>query len=217
MKVLLTLGLSTILAGLASAAVIESGTITGVGYAGDRNFNFGGSGFSASGAFLFGLGAAASCTPCAPGSLLNVNAFVSGLDFIGPGSATVGAMNFAGLSWGDLDVELGGVSIFDITPAITLNAGPGTYHGTFSFTGSLCGTLPSGFIPHPCAVHFPSLSGSGIVDVNITAQSFGGGIILDFADATYTFTSTPEPGTWVLIGIGGAAILSLRRHRSETA
>src|SRR4051812_23673158 len=106
MKILRTLGLTVILAGIASAAVIENGTITITGPF-DGSFNFEGSGFSASGVIgpEAGNWGVLKCFSifdfCAPGSILDVNGTQSGSDF-GFGSATIGATNFPGLNWGDL-------------------------------------------------------------------------------------------------------------------
>lgn len=205
MKTILTLALSTVFSIVASATLIDSGTINITGTGPTGNFNFSGSGFTVSGLFSSGNWQPTLCNPCSPGTVLGVNGTVVGNDF-STGNATIGATNFAGLAWGDLNAA--GPSAFTITgPAVTLNAGPGTYRSTFTFSGSLCGTQ-GGSVPHPCVVNLPSLSGYGIVDVRI-ANVPGG--LLQYTSATYTFT--PEPSAWLLAGAGFMAMLALRRRQ----
>ena len=191
----------------AAAAVITNGTITITGTAPTGAFNFGGPGFAASGAFSDGVWGPTFCVACAPGSVLSVNGTEVGNDF-SSGSATVGASSFANVQWGDLNAS--GISIFTVSgPGIVLNAGAGIYHGTFSLTGSLCGTQGNA-IPNPCVVNLPSLTGVGTVAVTVASVSGG----LAYQSATYMFT--PEPGTWVLVLIGGAAMLGLRFRKSSS-
>jgi len=208
MKLLLTSVLFALSPLLASGTAITSGTITVRLTTG--TFNFSGPDFSVSGVFADGNWDEATCRSCQqPGGVMGVNGGVSGTDFA-PGSATVDATSFPFIPWGSTAYILQpeGVSRFDVSgPAITLDAGPGTYHSTFTFGGSLCGVVshdPLGR-PQPCDVDLRGLTGSGIVDVNINS----GGGKLNFTSAVYTFT--PEPQTWMLALAGIVAVLGWRR------
>jgi hypothetical protein len=88
---------------------------------------------------------------------------VSGNAFVGGGAAIINSIPFSNVNWGDLNAQ--GPSIFIITgPGIVLNNGAGTYLGSFSFTGSLCGTIDFSGV---CAANLPTLTGSGQVAVQI--------------------------------------------------
>ena len=219
MKLLLTSVLFALFPFLASAIPITSGTITFSGFSiGD--FNFSGPDFSVSGGMYLGNWGPATCRPCNPGSSLGVNGTQVGGDFAS-GSATVGGTSFPFVAWGSgANILPPGVgSEFDVSgPDITLDAGPGTYHSTFTFGGlfgggSLCGIVNRDplFRPQPCDVDLRGLTGSGIVDVTVSA----GGGALDFTSAVYTFT--PEPQTWMLALVGIVAIAGWSRNRAGRA
>ena len=207
MKLLRSLALLAVLPVLASASVITSGTITLRGVLPSGRFDLSGSDFTVAGTFIGGF-LDVSCTGCHDvGSLMHVDAFVVGNAFNVFGTATIGGTNFTDLEFGGLNA--GGPSIFDVAgPAIPLTTGAGTYYGTFTFHGSLCGTETSPHHGPNCLVEFPDLTGSGIIMVNIIAEPEG---TLTYRGATYTFT--PEPGTWMLVSGGIAGILAVRRRR----
>lgn len=190
------------------ASVITSGTISIAGAFANGNFDFSGSDFSASGPISFGNWALTGFINMPAGSTAGVNGFQAGNDF-GPGAATIGTTDLI-VDWGALNSA--GSSIFSIIGLpILVDAGPGTYESTFTFTGSLCGTQ-GGAIPLPCVANLPSLTGSGIVSANFVAI----GANLSFSSATYTFT-TPEAGAWILMCCGIAGLLALRRFPERRA
>jgi hypothetical protein len=187
---------------LAHASAITSGAITISGLGPSGTFSLNGPGFAASGQFGFGNWGPVSCFPCSPGTVLSISGTQVGNDF-SSGSASIGPTTF-GVNWGDLNAA--GASIFNIVgPAVILDSGPGTYRGTFTFAGSLCGTQ-GGTLPHPCAANLLDLTGLGTVDINVAG--FDGS--LRYTTATYIF-ATPEPSSWMLVSSGIIAILSLRR------
>ena len=216
MKLLLTSVLFALSPLLASGTAITSGTITVRLTTGA--FNFSGPDFSVSGVFADGGWDEATCRSCQqPGGVMGVNGGVSGYDFVG-GSATVDATSFPFVSWGSTANTPHGSVFFVSGPAITLDAGPGTYHSTFTlgplFGGSLCGVVsldPLRRPQQPCDVDLPGLTGSGIVDVNINS----GGGTLNFTSAVYTFT--PEPQSWMLALLGIVAIAGWSRNRAGRA
>jgi hypothetical protein len=182
------LGASTVTAGYIQATSLGAGA-----------FALSGSGFTADGRFDVGAFPVFSCNGCAPGTSLRISAFELGNDFRN-GSATIGGQYYPNVIWGDLYAE--GPSVFQIFgPDIVLNKGAGTYLGTFSFAGSLCGVDPNvSAIPDPCIVQL-GLGGTGIVSVDVSEA-----VELLWVDqVTYTFV-TPEPGTLALLG---SAILGL--------
>ena len=174
-------------------------------------FSLSGRGFDANGGFGFGAWAPLACRyGCKEGTLLSVNGYELGNDF-DDGSANVNGISFPNVVWGDLNAQ--GPSIFMVTgPSIVLNHGAGTYFGTFSFAGSLCGTID---YTGECAAYLPSLGGSGKVAVELDSfTDYNGELLLSFQQATYTFL-TPEPGTITLLGSGilGFAGVLCRRFK----
>jgi hypothetical protein len=204
MNLLRTFVIATGLPLLAGGSVINDGTITITGIAPTGNFNFSGSEFSASGTFEFGNWSLAGAL-APPGGSLGVNGFVFGDDF-GFGGATVSGTDFGAVNWGSFLAPR--ASVFSITGLpITLDHGPGIYAGTFTFTGGLCGN-PGGN-PPTCAVDLPDLTGSGTVSVNIVPRAG----LLTSESATYTFIA--EPGTWMMVPGGIAAILACAAFRGR--
>jgi hypothetical protein len=191
----------------ALGAPITSGSIQITGVIPTGQFSLSGPGFTVTGGFSLGNWAPILCFPCAPGSSLQVTGVQVGDDFAG-GTAVIGATSLPTILW-----DIGSpsnTSNFNVTgPAILLNSGPGTYNGTFSFTGSLCGKVSPGFAG-PCDVDLATLSGSG----NVAVQIISVGGALQYTSATYNFT-TPEPASaeMTLLAFGVLGLIALGRRR----
>ena len=145
----------------------------------------------------------ASAIPVTSGTITLSGFSIDNFNFCGPDFSVSDGMHLG--NWGPARCSRcppGSVLGLNGTE-ITLDAGPGTYHSTFTFNGSSCGIVgsSSGAEPKPCLVDLRSLTGSGIVDVNI--NSVGGG--LEYTGAVYKFA--PEPHTWMLSLVGIVAVL----------
>ena len=177
------------------ASTITAGYID-VPYSGyPGTFSLSGSGFTVDGRFYpdGGVWEALYCRGCAPGTPVGVYGTQLGNDFSG-GSATIWGHFFPSVNWGDFYAA--GPSEFLLNgPDIVLGSGAGTYRGTFSFGGLLCGTDPQVFeIPNPCIVNL-GMNGTGIVSIDVSEVN--GLLMVD--RVTYAFT-TPEPSTLALLG-----------------
>ena len=202
-----------LLPNISAATLITDGFIKITGVLPQGSFSFSGSDFSVSGNFSNGNWELTG-NPHPYPSQLNVNGLVSGNDFYG-GGVYESSGNSQTVNWGDLNAA--GPSIFNITgPPIPLSMEAGIYTGTFSFTGSLCGTLyPGSSIPNPCFASLPSLEGEGIVSVLVTGPLIYGGNppLFEYKEATYTFINpVPEPSTMLLFGTGQFLILGYLRR-----
>jgi hypothetical protein len=149
-------------------------------------------GFTVTGGGFGGWGAPI-CNPCSADSSLSVFGFVTTGDF-GGGSANIAGIVWPSLIWDDqqlFDV----FSNFQVTgPNIQLH-GPGTYFGTFSFTGRLCGVVS--FSDTSCDVRLPDLTGGGQVEVTLQSRP-GFPNQIEYTQATYTFAL--EPSSYLLVG-----------------
>jgi hypothetical protein len=190
--------------------VVANGDIGVTGH-GMVVFTLSGSGFTVTGDASNPFGSWPSCLAgCLPGTLLSVDGGVEGNDF-GQGTATVGTTYFPFVDWGDLFSEPG--SLFLVTgPPIMLGDDGGTYTGTFSFTGNLCGTLDHGNPFHPCVVDLPALTGTGEVLMDMGSFVNNGQIYLNVTQATYMFT-TPEPSSLMLLGSGVLGLAGVIRRK----
>jgi len=175
----------------------------------DGIFTLSGTGFNVTGHFSLGnWGVPQTCSICVENTALSVYGYESGNDFY-HGTATINGSTFPYVTWGYLDAL--GHSIFEITgPSIVLNKGAGTYLSTFSFTGTLCGTIDSSGV---CAAYLPSLEGSGQVAVQIESLIDQGQTLLWYTEATYTFLPTPEPGSFLLLGSGVLGLAGVIRRK----
>jgi hypothetical protein len=170
-------------------------------------FHLTGPDFDVTGIFLkeFGWPTSVPCLPLDTGSC-PVFGFAAGTDFVygSGGSGPVGW--FAHVLWGYLDAE--GPSIFELRGPNVSIPGPGTFTGTFSFTGALCGTLPPwDGRPEPCDLNLPSLTGTGRVAMTAEITEYGS---LDLTEVTFTFL-TPEPNTFFLCVPAALLIVAARR------
>ena len=188
--------------------LVTGGSIQITGALPSGIFTLSGTSFNATGNFSIGNWGATQCNPCVENTVLGVYGYESGND-LGNGTATINGNTFPYVTWGDLNAH--GPSIFMITgPSIVLSKGAGTYVSTFSFTGSLCGTIdPSGV----CAASLPSLTGSGQVDVQIESFISNGQDVLEYTQASYTFLPTPEPGSFLLLGSGVLGLAAVIRRK----
>jgi hypothetical protein len=141
-----------------------------------------------------GFGGWPVANPGAADRSLGVFGIVSGGDF-GIGSANIAGISLPSLFWDDTQLYDVVGSFFQVTgPNIQLH-GPGTYFGTFSFTGSLCGVVS--FSARSCDVRLPDLTGGG--QFEITLESVPGlPNELEYTEARYTFA--PEPPSYLLVG-----------------
>ncbi len=166
-----------------SAAVITSGSITAP-YNLSGPFVFKGAYFTLQGGVSSGgirdLGRAHS-----PGDSISI--------FTQYQTFNVGSASVAGTDFPVLDFTGSGFIIDG--PAIVLDHGVGSYSGTFSFVGSVCGAY---YFQAPCVVSIQGLTGMGTVDVTVEDFHVAPQTILIPTKVVYTFT-VPEPANAMLI------------------
>lgn len=211
MKTIIALALA--LAGL-HATPITSGTITFFGQQ-QPVFDFSIGNIDVYGTYQPGYFQWA-CSPCRPGDRINVSGAPGGSSFATSGGTYTENGVTIGADWWDHDravpsrFEFGGVAI--------LVTGPGTFIGTtpFLLTGQLCGNAFD-VSDYSCPIWLPDLTGSGTASVTLYEANG----VLWMQSATLTFGATPpmisnpEPQTWVLMGVGLAAVVMVRRRRGS--
>jgi len=150
-------------------------------------------------------GCIASPAGCSP-EALDIGDFFDGF-------GTVSGASFPLVNWETANGFSAGLSTFHFYGPIVPIPGPGTFTGTFNFTGELCGTSfsPVGSPPYPCLLNLPSLTGSG--RVTMVAQDFSGLVVV--TDVTYTFL-TPEANTFLLCMPALLAAAAYRLLRART-
>ena len=175
-------------------------------------FDLSGPGFHVTGSFEnpggggeWGVG---YCYSCLPGTLLGVWGHSGGEEFNG-GTATIGSTYYPAVLWFNDYMQVF-ASDFHVTGPPILLTGPGTFRGTFSFQGDMCGTFAYG--DTACGVDLPSLTGSGIVTVDVVSFVFSDGSTrLLVTQAGYTFA--PEPSSLLLFGPGALGIAGMLRRK----
>ena len=168
-----------------SAAVITSGSITAP-YILSGPFVFNGAYFTLKGGVSSG-GIRDLGRDHSPGDSISI--------FTQYQTFNVGSASVAGTDFPLLDYTSSGFIIDG--PAIVLDHGGGSYSGTFSFVGSLCGSIIPGSI-FVCAVSFPDLTGIGTVDVTVADFHITPQTVLIPTKVVYTFT-VPEPANAMLM------------------
>lgn len=108
------------------------------------------------------------------------------------------------------------VSIFD---AISLSPVTGDGSNDFGINGALVD--PLGQVDVHLQISFQAVAGGNLppsftLRFGDQSQGFGaignGGELLDFSDASYSFSVVPEPGTALLMGLGLAGLSAIRRR-----
>ena len=140
----------------------------------------------------------------AAGSAVSVNGLQSGSD-LDSAVATIGSDIYY-VRLDDPNAEKRSRFSF-VGPPITLDHGAGSYEGTFSFSGEICGTVPGPGV-RPCVVDLPELIGSGSVSVVVIPDVPG---LFRVNTVIYSF-ATPEPATLGLILFGLAGLGTARRE-----
>src|SRR5277367_2114877 len=128
-------------------------------------FELSGAGFDVTGSFENPAGTGwgpGYCYACLPGTLLPVFGLTGSDDFNG-GTAQIGSTYYSSVAWYNYYSLY--YSEFIVSGPQILLTGPGIFRGTFSFAGVLCGFLTEE--DTSCDVSLPSLTGSGIVTVDV--------------------------------------------------
>lgn len=151
---------------------------------------------------------ACNCYQCLPGDLLTVSGSTGGENFNG-GTARIGTNYYPNVAWYNGLNPQAGYSEFTLSGPPILLTGPGIFKGTFSFIAPsfLCGFLSQD--DTSCDISLPSLTGSGIVTVDVA--SIVGSPYLIVTNAEYTFT--PEPASLLLFGSGAFGLASILRRK----
>jgi hypothetical protein len=170
--------------------------VTGVSFPSLGHFHLTGPNFDVTGDFdayfwpkgLLCVPSPAGCPP---------DGAATGSDFFG-GSGTVGGTSLPRTTFGDVWAD--GPSFFFFGGPNVAVTGPGTFTGTFTFSGGLCGVDIFGSISQECALNLPSLTGTGKVTMvaepcRLFCEEHFGEVLV--TDVTYTFL-TPETNTFIL-------------------
>jgi hypothetical protein len=148
------------------------------------------------------------CLPCAPGTLIDLDAL------FGPGDLGQGFFGGDGFLDAGTRVFTEGTLRFD-TGATLAAAAAGVTSAPFIFTGELAGYLDASRAGVP--LFQTSLVGQGRLLFTLAMNEQGGGLITD--DMTYVFEDSapvPEPAT-VLLAAAGLGCIARRRYASRSA
>jgi hypothetical protein len=197
---------------VASAEPILIATAGGVSVGGTgesaTGFGFLGTSFSIGGLHVM-VDPVETCGPCVPGSTLNLSSTVT--MFPGPlGFAHIdGVVSTQPVDFiGTFAFDAGSIAVPDVAVG-----GSGSASSSFTFTGTLSGFADAELDDTPLFTAL--ISGSGTARLHFLNTGAGitmGEMIYEIQDPA----ATPEPGSLVLIGSGGA-FLALRRRRRRHA
>lgn len=211
------LALAMLLSGTTAFAdpvrIVTSGGFSQIPEDGETGFSLFGPGFAITGGDLSAT-FSDNCTPCIPGSTLNLSATMSPSTFQPQASAIVDGTTYGSVFLtGDFIIDAGSVVVPDIPPG-TFDVRVGT---GFTFTGTLEGFADSTQTGTPFFSLLLSGSGTGSVSFHNLAASPGiyrDGFNYEFEQAA----PVPEPGSIFLVGSGAVWIAARWRHRRrETA
>jgi hypothetical protein len=155
-------------------------------------FELSGVGFDVTGSFENPAGPGwgpGNCVHCLPGTSIPVGGQTGGDDFNG-GTAKIGTDPVQSVIWYKGLYPYAGYSEFTVSGPPILLTGPGVFKGTFYLIAPsfLCGFLTQSDMS--CDVSLPSLTGSGIVTVDV--GSILGSPYLIVNEVDYTFIPEPE-------------------------
>ena len=160
-----------------------------------------------------------TCSPCTPGSQLNLSANVT-INNWGAGNAIVNGQTFG-------SVYYGGTLMFNAGSVVVPNVPPqapgldGTTivpaFSTFSFTGTVAGYRDPTLTGTPLFTADLVGGGNGPFAAAAGFGNLGSGTFLDYADFHFDqISATPEPASFLLLGTGVAWWTARTRRRKLT-
>jgi hypothetical protein len=143
----------------------------------------------------------------APGTTWAPNIYAN--DF-GSGSVVLGDTLDPNVLWSAANQQ--GLSLLQTLATPVIFTGPGTFYGSFTFTGDLCGH-PYGILGGECTYVLPAMTGSGLYSVSVAQRPFSSDLYVE--NVTMTF-GTPEAATFWSFA-GGLLLLGALRSRAILA
>ena len=157
------------------------------------------------------------CSPCTPGSQLNLSANVT-ISNWGAGNAIVNGQTFGSVYYaGALMFNAGSVIVPNVAPQPPGLDGTTIVpaFSTFSFTGTVAGFSDPSLTGTPLFRADLVGSGNGPFAAVAGFGNVGSGTFLDYADFHFDqISATPEPGSFLLLGTGVAWCAARTRRRS---